>query len=125
MPGRAPGQAWEQLWLPVSARQLGAAAIFSPANLAPLLWPRNVVMVHDAAVLRAPGAYSRAYRLWHRWMGVAAMRRALKVLTVSEFSRSELIALAGLDPARVAVVHGGVSARFSVASACTTSTPAL
>jgi glycosyltransferase involved in cell wall biosynthesis len=42
------------------------------------------------------------------------MRRALKVLTVSEFSRSELIALAGLDPARVAVVHGGVSARFNV-----------
>ena len=34
------------------------------------------------------------------------------MITVSEFSRGELIALAGLDPARVHVVPGGVSARF-------------
>ena len=27
-------------------------SIFSPANLAPLAWPRNVVVVHDLAVLR-------------------------------------------------------------------------
>jgi glycosyltransferase involved in cell wall biosynthesis len=69
-------------------------------------------MVHDAAVLRAPQAYSRAYALWHRSVGVASMRRALRVLTVSEFSRSELVELAGLAPDRVTVIHGGVDRRF-------------
>jgi glycosyltransferase involved in cell wall biosynthesis len=99
--------------LPAHARRLKAASIFSPANLAPLAWPRNVVMVHDAAVLRSPQAYSRAYRLWHRSVGVASMRRALRVLTVSEFSRSELVELAGLDPGRVSVIAGGVDDRFT------------
>jgi len=113
MSGRASGQAWEQFVLPVKARRAHAALIFSPANLAPLLWPRNVLMVHDAAVLRAPQAYSRAYRLWHRTVGVACARRARLVLTVSEFSRRELIELAGLDPERVAVIRGGVDPRFT------------
>jgi glycosyltransferase involved in cell wall biosynthesis len=44
---------------------------------------------------------------------MAGVRRALKVLTVSEFSRSELIELAGLDPGRVAVIHGGIDERFT------------
>ena len=109
----AVGHAWEQLALPVWAARRRAGAILSPANLAPLAWPCNVVVMHDAAVLREPSAYSRAYRAWHRCLGVEAARRARAVLTVSEFSRGELISLAGLDPARVHVVGAGVDERFS------------
>jgi glycosyltransferase involved in cell wall biosynthesis len=107
------GQAWEQIVLPARALSLRAALVFSPANLGPVLWPRNVVVVHDAAVLRNPGDYSRAYREWHSRVGLACARRASRVVTVSEFSRTELVALAGLDPARVTVVPGGVDERFS------------
>ena len=114
--GRGSGQAWEQLALPLLARRMRAQIIFSPANLAPVMWPRNVLMLHDAAVLREPEAYSRAYALWHRTVGVRSARRALRVLTVSEFSRRELIKLAGLDPERVVVVHGGVDDRFTPAA---------
>ncbi|HEY2258698.1 MAG TPA: glycosyltransferase family 1 protein [Solirubrobacteraceae bacterium] len=110
---RARGQAWEQLELPLSAVRQRADLIFSPANLAPVLWPRNVVMVHDAAVFRSPRAYSRAYSLWHRSIGLSCIRRALKVLTVSDFSRRELISVAGLEPDNVVVVRGGVEERFS------------
>jgi glycosyltransferase involved in cell wall biosynthesis len=109
---RLAAQTWEQMVLPALARRAGAALVFSPANLAPLVWSRNVLVMHDAAVLREPDAYSRAYVLWHRWFGLAAARRALAVITVSEFSRRELVSLAGLDPARVHVVPGGVSERF-------------
>lgn len=114
--GRAPGQVWEQVALPAIAARRRAALVFSPANLAPLAWPRNVVVVHDAAVLREPWAYSRAYRAWHRHAGLACARRALAVITVSEFSRRELIELAGLDPARLAVVPGGVGEAFRPAA---------
>jgi glycosyltransferase involved in cell wall biosynthesis len=108
-----PGQAWEQLALPALAARLHARAIFSPANLAPLAWPRNVVVVHDAAVLRMPAAYSRAYRTWHRRLGIRAARRARAVVTVSEFSRRELLDLVGLDPDRLTVIGGGVDERFT------------
>ena len=43
-------------------------------------------------------------------------RRALGVITVSEFSRRELIDLAGLEPARLTVIPGGVDARFDPAA---------
>jgi glycosyltransferase involved in cell wall biosynthesis len=109
---RARAQAWEQVALPVQAARLRAALVFSPANLAPLAWPRNVLVMHDAAVLREPRAYSRAYRLWHATAGLAVARRALGVITVSEFSRRELIDLAGLEPSRLTVIPGGVDARF-------------
>ncbi|HET9105520.1 MAG TPA: glycosyltransferase family 1 protein [Solirubrobacteraceae bacterium] len=110
---RALAQTWEQTALPAQAARGRAALIFSPANLAPLAWPRNVLVMHDAAVLREPGAYSRAYRLWHRYAGLASARRAVAVVTVSEFSRGELLALAGLEPSRVHVVPGGVSPAFT------------
>ena len=63
---RLAAQTWEQVALPALARHIGAPLVFSPANLAPLAWPRNVVVMHDAAVLREPEAYSRAYVAWHR-----------------------------------------------------------
>jgi glycosyltransferase involved in cell wall biosynthesis len=106
------GQAWEQLALPAKAARLRAALVWSPANLAPLSWPRNVVVVHDAAVLRDPAGFSRAYRAWHGRFGLACARRALRVITVSQFSRDELVSLAGLDPGRLVVIPGGVDGRF-------------
>jgi glycosyltransferase involved in cell wall biosynthesis len=109
---RGRAQAWEQLWLPAHAARRRAGLVFSPANLAPLAWPRNVLVVHDAAVLREPEAFSAGYRAWHGSVGVACARRALQVITVSEFSRRELIELTGLRPERLAVVPGGVGPAF-------------
>jgi glycosyltransferase involved in cell wall biosynthesis len=110
---RACGHAWEQLVLPARTARRGASLIFSPANLVPLLWPRNLVLMHDVAVLREPAAYSRSFRIWHRWLGLGGARRALKVLTVSEFSKRELVSLAGLDPEKLVVIGGGVGPRFA------------
>jgi glycosyltransferase involved in cell wall biosynthesis len=106
------GQAWEQFVLPAVAARMRAALVWSPANLAPWLWPRNVVVLHDAAVLRNTSGYSRAYRAWHVGFGTACARRALAVVTVSEFSRRELVNLGGLDPEKVVVIPGGVDSRF-------------
>ncbi|HYM57267.1 MAG TPA: glycosyltransferase family 1 protein [Solirubrobacteraceae bacterium] len=107
------GHAWEQLVLPARAARLGARALLCPANLAPLAFPRNVVVIHDAAALRHPEWYSRSYAGWQRLVLPALARRALHVVTVSEFSRGELTALLGVAPERVTVVPGGVDAAFS------------
>ena len=74
---------------------------------------RNVVVIHDAAPLRHPGWYSRAYAALQRRLLPLIARRALHVITVSEFSRGELRELLGVE--RVSVVRGrrrpGVLAR--------------
>ncbi|HTE59056.1 MAG TPA: glycosyltransferase family 1 protein [Solirubrobacteraceae bacterium] len=107
------GHAWEQAVLPARAARLGAAALLCPANLAPVAFPRTVVVIHDAAPLRHPGWYSGAYAAWQRRLLPLLARRALHVITVSAFSRRELGELLSLAPERVSVVPGGVDAAFS------------
>jgi glycosyltransferase involved in cell wall biosynthesis len=102
------GHAWEQGVLPFRARR--AALLLGPANLAPVAFPRNVVVIHDAAVLREPGWYSAAYARWHGALLPAIARGARRVITVSAFSARELRALTGVE---AAVVPGGVDERFT------------
>ncbi len=107
------GHAWEQLVLPASRAGRGARAILCPANLAPLAGRRNVVVLHDVAPLREPAWYSELYVRWQRAVLPRIARRAALVLTPSAFSRDEVVELLGVPVDRVAVVPGGVDARFA------------
>jgi glycosyltransferase involved in cell wall biosynthesis len=112
---KRPGQAWEQLALPARAAREHAHCIYNPANLAPLAWPRNVVQIHDAVALRHPEWYSPSYVRWQRAVLPRIARRAKLVITVSEFSRAELMEFLGVPAERIRVVPGGVDSRFSAA----------
>ena len=104
------GHLWEQGVLPLRAAR--HALIYSPANLAPLASRRNVLVMHDVAALRHPEAYSRGYVAYQRRMLPALARRARLLITVSEFSKSELVSALGVAPERVTVVPEGVGERF-------------
>jgi glycosyltransferase involved in cell wall biosynthesis len=101
------GHAWEQALLPARAR--GSRLLLNPANLAPIAFPRNAVIIHDAAVLREPAWYSRGYASWQRLILPRVAKGARLVITVSEFSRVELRELLNVD---AHVVPGGVDERF-------------
>jgi glycosyltransferase involved in cell wall biosynthesis len=105
------GHAWEQAVLPLRAGD--CALIYSPANLAPLMGRRNVVVIHDAAALRHPAAYSAGYVAYQRQFLPRLARRARLVITVSEFSRGELVELLDAPPERITVIAEGVDERFS------------
>ena len=105
------GHLWEQGVLP--ARAAGCALIYSPANLAPLVSRRNVVVIHDAAALRHPEAYSRTYVTYQRIMLPRLARRARRLVTVSEFSKAELVDVLGARPDDVEVIPEGVDERFT------------
>jgi glycosyltransferase involved in cell wall biosynthesis len=104
------GHAWEQAMLPVRSR--GCALVISPANLAPVLSDRSVVVIHDAAALSRPEVYSSQYVAYHRRVLPLIARRARLVITVSEFSKSELTDRLGVAPERITVIPGGVDERF-------------
>ncbi len=103
------GHAWEQAVLPVRAR---GRRLLCPANLAPLAHPDTTVVIHDAAALRNPGWYSPRYVAWQRRILPAVARRARHVVTVSEFSKAEIVALLGIDADKVTVIAGGVGEAF-------------
>jgi glycosyltransferase involved in cell wall biosynthesis len=104
------GHAWEQAALPVLAGR--SALIYSPANLAPVASVRNVVVIHDVAALRHPESYSKTYVAYQRLMLPLLARRAVRVITVSEFSKHELVEALAVRPETVAVVPEGVDELF-------------
>jgi glycosyltransferase involved in cell wall biosynthesis len=105
------GHVWEQSVLPLQARN--ASLILCAANLAPVLSRRTVVVIHDAAPLRHPDAFSGAYVAYQRRILPLIVRNARRIVTVSRFSRSELVELLRVPADSVAVVSPGVDERFT------------
>ena len=102
--GSRQGQAWEQIEL---ARKVRGSVLVSLCNTAPLLHDENVVMVHDAQVYSSPTSYSAAFRAWYRILLPTLGRRALKILTVSEYSSRQLVHYGVSTPEKMIVVPNG------------------
>lgn len=71
-----------------------------------------VVTVHDLIHLKVREEKSLWKEIYYGALLKPALRRAQAVLTVSEFSRQEILEWSGLDPARVRVAGCGVSDAF-------------
>ena len=72
-----------------------------------MLKRKQLVTMHDAAVLRVPGSFSKAFVAWYRLMYTVLARSARDVVTVSNFSRGELSAALNMHPGRWSVVLCG------------------
>jgi glycosyltransferase involved in cell wall biosynthesis len=72
----------------------------------PLLAPRKpfVATIHDTSVVHGYSVGRQAYkRVLYPW----ALRRARRVIAVSEFAKQEAVRHFGADPGRITVIHSG------------------
>jgi glycosyltransferase involved in cell wall biosynthesis len=102
--GPLRGHAWEQSTLP-SATGKSLLIGFGPTG--PLAKRNQVVTIHDAAVRAMPESYSTSFRAWYGLLLPALVRRSQVVMTVSEFSKSELIRHLGARPEQIRVTGEG------------------
>lgn len=102
--GRLQGTKWEQLELPFYAK---GHLLFTLSGGAPLIHPRNVVMLHDAAVVAAPSGYSAPYRLWHGAVCRRMAHQAEHIFTNSNFSSAEIVKWYGAPRDRISVTYLG------------------
>lgn len=104
---------WEQLVAPLVLLRDRPAAIFCPLNVIPLVARcPAVVTVHDLAFLRFPERFRPAKRRYLTALTRASVRRAAHVLTVSEFTRQEVISLLGVEPDKVTATPNGRDERL-------------
>ena len=101
---RLRGVAFEQLALPALAR---GRVLVSLAGPAPLVVRRQVATFHDATPFRYPATYTRAFRAWHQLIYRVVSRRALAILTVSDFSARELAEVLDRPLGRFHMVSNG------------------
>jgi len=72
-----------------------------------------VSVVHDVAFARFPHFFSPAERRWMRWTIPFTMRRAAGIVTVSEFSKQEIVEVFGIPEERITVAYNGVDPVFN------------
>jgi len=103
------GHLWEQSILPGMVK---GALLWSPANTGPLRVANQVVTIHDVAPLDHPEWFSAKFAHWYRWLTPRLVNRVRRVITVSNFSKTRLLELTGVDESRIMVIPNGVNQRF-------------
>lgn len=104
-----PKYLWTQLRLSVEMVRHPPDALFVPAHVLPRVIPkRTVVTIHDIGFHRHPELYPDRQRRYHEWTTRDIVKRAARILTVSHFSKNELIEHYGADPERVIVTYPGI-----------------
>ncbi len=102
--------------VPRALRRLRPALVHFQYALPPGLRAPAVVTVHDLSFERDPGVMSRLDRLTFRVVVPRAVRRAARVLTVSERTKRDLVQLYAVDAAKVVVTPNGVDPVFTPGS---------
>lgn len=92
---------WEMLFHPCDV-------LFVPAHALPLIHPKkSIVTIHDIGFDRYPKLYRFADIFYHRLVVKFAARQADKIITISEFSKKELVDVYKVNPEKIKVVHLG------------------
>ncbi len=102
--GKRTGHAWEQWDLPLA---VGGDLLVSLCQIGSLAAKRQLVVMHDASVYGVPFAFSRTFRLWYKILMPLLARRSHRVLTVSEFSKRELMRYCGVKEEKLRVIPEG------------------
>jgi glycosyltransferase involved in cell wall biosynthesis len=107
------GQLWEQVDFSFHSRN--AVISINLCNTGPCFSASQIVVIHDAATEAIPSSFSPAFRRWYRFLMPFLGRHASAVLTVSKFSRDELIRAFDIEPAKIKVVSEGCEHILNVA----------
>jgi glycosyltransferase involved in cell wall biosynthesis len=109
----------EQVELPWKVRGQALDVLWSPGYTAPVFCRvPQVVSILDMQYRRFPDDLSWLARLTTDILLRLAAWRIRHILTISEFSRSEIVHFLGTDPARITVTHLAASEAFAAASVC-------
>jgi glycosyltransferase involved in cell wall biosynthesis len=111
---------WEQRLLPAAARSHGCDILHCTSNTAPIFCPVPlIVTVHDIIYMESLSLLKKGFsnyqkfgNLYRRVVVPKVIRKAKKVITVSEFEKQRIASFFGLDGQRLVAVYNGVSSHF-------------
>ncbi len=102
---------WEQVTLPLYLWR-NPTPLLSLKGLGPLFKRNQVSTIHDMSYLVHPSWFSLPYRLYYRIMTPIMAKHSKRVITVSEFSKSEISSRLHLPSDKISVVYNAPSDKF-------------
>ena len=82
--------------------------LFSPSPAAPFFYKNKVVVIHDCAYDRFKEFENILSKIYFRAMFYGAKYFSKRIITVSNFSKRELVELYKINPDKIAVIYEGV-----------------
>ena len=89
--GRGNSHIWEQCILPFFFVGKKNYVVMSFTGLGSILVRNKIMTIHDLSFLENPKWFSKAYYWWYKVMTPLAVRTSRHILTVSEFSKREIL----------------------------------
>ena len=106
----AGGTWWEQIQLPAATIRDHLDVFFSPAYSTALRQKTpTVVALHDLSFVAHPEWFTAREGVRRRWLARRSAAKARAVITISEFSKRELLDRLGVPAGRIHVIPPGVS----------------
>lgn len=103
----------EHLEIPRVLRRERIDLFHAPSFVAPLWVPCQMIMtIHDLNHLVLPHFYTPMHQLYYRILVQACIRKSKLILTVSEFSKTEIVKHLTVPEPKVFVTYNGVSRAY-------------
>lgn len=106
----------EQFELPFVVDRYRGDTIFHSPSIAssPFMRSASILTIHDLTPLKFPEFYSSIHKYYYSFIVKPAAKRAKKILTVSEYSKMDIIKWLECDEDKVVVTYNGVEDRFRI-----------
>jgi glycosyltransferase involved in cell wall biosynthesis len=105
--------AWFEWAVPKALKKYGAEVFFSPDSMCSLSTKVPTIMTcHDLVPLHFPEQVPLIHRHFLRWFLPRFLRRADRVLTVSEYVKEDIVQTCGISPNKISTIYNGCRKEF-------------
>lgn len=106
------GHVWEQWDLLRFLKKNGSPLLLCLCNTAPLYYRNKIITIHDVAFKAYPQTFNKAFLYTYKFLFPRIIKSALKVITVSQFSKEEIFKYYKTEKQKIIVVHSAVADIF-------------
>jgi glycosyltransferase involved in cell wall biosynthesis len=104
---------WNHFVLPFNSGNI----LFCPANIAPFFIPNSkklIITIHDIAFITQPNSFSLFFRFYYRFIIPINIKRANKIITVSNYSKYEIEKYYPNSENKIEVIYNGYNTKYKV-----------
>lgn len=103
--GNLKSHFWEQIDLLRFLKTKGNPLLLNLSGLGPLFYNNQIITIHDLSFYENKKWFSKSYTLFYSIATPVLARNALKILTVSNFSKTEIIKYLKIDEKKIEVIY--------------------
>lgn len=103
--GNLKNRLWEHITFPLYVLKNKAISL-NLCNVAPLISP-GIVYIHDVKIKAKPHYFNKKFLIWYNLLFLNAAKRAKKIVTISEFSKAEILKYYNVQSDKICVIPCG------------------